>query len=39
MNPREMTPSERRIHKLKEYTLAVAIGVALAWLLVDGLSK
>lgn len=39
MNPREMTPAERRTEKLKNYLLAVALGLALVWLLVEGLSK
>lgn len=39
MNWREMTPRERRIEKLKDYGLAVAISLSLAWVLVEGLSK
>lgn len=39
MNRNEMTPAERQIEKLKDYLLAVCIGAALAWFLVDALSK
>lgn len=39
MNWREMTPRERQIEKLKDYMLATAISLSLAWLLVEGLSK
>ena len=39
MNWREMTPRERHIEKLKDYGLAVAISLSLAWVLVEGLSK
>lgn len=39
MNWREMTPRERRIEKLKDYGLAVAISLSLAWVLVERLSK
>jgi len=39
MNINEMTPRERQIEKLKDYLLAVSIGLGLAWMLVDALSK
>lgn len=39
MNINEMTPRERQIEKLKDYLLAVSIGLGLAWMLVESLSK
>jgi hypothetical protein len=39
MNINEMTPRERQIEKLKDYLLAVSIGLGLAWILVESLSK
>ncbi len=38
-NRREMTPRQRMIEDLKDYLLAAAIGLALAWVLVEGLSR
>lgn len=39
MNPREMTPAERRREKLLNYALAIGLGLTLAWILIEGLSK
>lgn len=39
MTRNEMTPRERLVEDLKDYMLAIAIGTALAWAIVWGLSK
>lgn len=39
MNPREMTPRERQIEKLKDYLLAATIAICIAMVLFYGLSK
>lgn len=39
MNPREMTPRERQVEKLKDYGLAVSISLGFVWFLVGALTK
>lgn len=39
MNTREMTPRERQVEMLKDWSLAAAISAGFVWFLVDALTK